>query len=52
MKGKEHGVLLDTIPTDCDIIIIPDAGSMQLEEQLKLNEQGKKSSHSRPSYRY
>ena len=41
-EGKEHGVLLDTIPTDCDIIIIPDAGSMQLEEQLKLNEQGKK----------
>lgn len=41
-EGKEHGVLLETIPEDCDFIVIPDAGSMQLEEQQKLNEQGKK----------
>ena len=40
-EGKEHGVLLEDIPEDCDYVIIPDAGSMQLEEQRILAEQGK-----------
>jgi single-stranded-DNA-specific exonuclease len=39
--GKEHGITLDTIPNDREVIIIPDAGSMQLEEQKILSEEGK-----------
>ena len=34
--GKEHGVILDTIPITADIIIIPDAGSNQFDEQEAL----------------
>ena len=30
--GKEHGIILDTIPEQVDIVIIPDAGSNQYEE--------------------
>ena len=40
--GKEHGILLDTIPIDADIIVIPDAGSMQFDEQEQLANQGRK----------
>lgn len=39
--GKEHGVILDTVPADCDYVILPDSGSMQLEEQETLAKQGK-----------
>ena len=40
--GKEHGIFLDTIPIDADYIIIPDAGSMQFDEQEELSRQGRK----------
>lgn len=40
-EGKEHGVLLRDVPQDAEYIIIPDAGSMQLEEQQALAEQDK-----------
>src|SRR5690606_8329401 len=28
-EGKQHGIILDTIPNDVDLVIIPDAGSNQ-----------------------
>ena len=40
--GKEHGIFLDTVPIDADVIVIPDAGSMQFDEQEKLSNQGRK----------
>lgn len=40
--GKEHGVILETVPEDAEVIIIPDAGSMQLEEQQILHDQDRK----------
>lgn len=39
--GKEHGIDLRDIPDDTDLIIVPDAGSSQKEEHLKLLEKGK-----------
>jgi single-stranded-DNA-specific exonuclease len=39
---KEHGVILDTIPIDADIIVIPDAGSMQIDEQEAISRSGRK----------
>lgn len=39
-SGKEHGVEMDKVG-DADIVIIPDAGSMQLDEQRQLAAQGK-----------
>lgn len=39
--GKEHGVILNTIPVWSDIIIIPDAGSNQIEEQYTLSDAGR-----------
>lgn len=41
-EGKQHGVILDTIPEDAEYIIIPDAGTMQIKEQQELSKQGKK----------
>lgn len=38
--NKEHGIVLDDIPEDIDLIIVPDAGSSQKEEHLKLLERG------------
>lgn len=38
--GKQHGIILDTIPKDVSLVIIPDAGSNQLEEHKALKEQG------------
>ncbi|MFE1562714.1 single-stranded-DNA-specific exonuclease RecJ [Bacillus velezensis] len=35
--GKEHGIFIDTIPDDVDLVIIPDAGSSQFEEHKALN---------------
>lgn len=40
--GKEHGVILNTIPIDADYVIIPDAGSMQFDEQEQLSNSGRK----------
>lgn len=31
-SGKEHGIILDTIPEETTLVIIPDAGSNQVEE--------------------
>ena len=39
--GKEHGVVLGTIPEDTKLIIIPDAGSNQYLEHKTLKEEGK-----------
>ena len=38
--GKEHGIILDTIPITSDYIIIPDAASVQFDEQKQLSEKG------------
>jgi len=40
-NGKEHGVLLNTIPADAKYIIVPDAGSNQINEQMELTRKGK-----------
>ena len=40
--GKEHGIELRDIPENTDLIIVPDAGSSQKEEHLKLLENGTK----------
>ena len=34
--GKEHGVILDTVPVYTDIVVIPDAGSNQVDEIYEL----------------
>ena len=34
--NKEHGIVLDDIPDDTSLIIVPDAGSTQVTEHLKL----------------
>lgn len=39
-KGKEHGVIVNTVPEDTDLIIIPDAGSNQVEEMAELYKNG------------
>ena len=38
--NKEHGIIVDTIPIDTDYVIIPDAGSMQFDEQEYMSERG------------
>lgn len=40
--GKEHGIILDTVPISADYIIIPDAGSVQFDEQKELSAKGYK----------
>lgn len=40
-EGKEHGIILDTIPMITDIVVIPDAGSNQLDEQEVMSNQGR-----------
>lgn len=40
-KEKEHGVIVDTVPEDCNLVFIPDAGSNQFEEQKQLIAKGK-----------
>lgn len=37
---KEHGVILDTIPVDADYVIVPDAGSNQIDEMEQLSAKG------------
>lgn len=39
-EGKQHGIFLDTIPNDVDLVVIPDAGSNQYEEHKALKERG------------
>lgn len=39
--GKEHGIILEDIPEDRNIIFVPDAGSNNHEEQKKLIAAGK-----------
>lgn len=39
-EGKEHGLIVDTIPNDVDIVFSPDAGSNQYEEHKQLKESG------------
>lgn len=40
-EGKEHGVILDTIPVWTDIVVVPDAGSNQLDEHEVMSNQGR-----------
>ena len=39
--GKEHGIILETIPESASLIIIPDAGSNQYLEHKSLKERDK-----------
>ena len=38
--GKQHGINLDVIPKDTKLLIIPDAGSNDFEQQINLWKQG------------
>lgn len=38
--GKEHGIILDTIPDDIKLVVIPDAGSSDYEQHRALREKG------------
>ncbi len=40
-NGKEHGIIPETVPSDCSVVIIPDAGSNQFDEQNLLASAGK-----------
>lgn len=40
--NKEHGIVLEDIPEDIDLLIVPDAGSSQKKEHLKLLNNGTK----------
>ena len=40
--GKQHGILIEEIPNDVDVIIVPDAGSSQYKEHMLLLEAGVK----------
>lgn len=37
-EGKQHGIIVDTVPNDIDLVIIPDAGSNQYQEHKQLKE--------------
>ena len=39
--GKEHGIVIEDIPLDADLIFVPDAGSNNYEEQKHFYELGK-----------
>jgi single-stranded-DNA-specific exonuclease len=39
--GKEHGVIVDTIPVETDIVVIPDAGSNQQDELEWISRSGR-----------
>lgn len=38
--GKEHGIILDTIPADAKLVIVPDAGSNDYEQHKVLHDRG------------
>lgn len=40
-EGKQHGIIMSTIPDECDFILVPDAGSNQAKEFEELAKQGK-----------
>lgn len=40
-EGKEHGVILDTIPVWTDIVVIPDAGSNEIDKHEIMSNQGR-----------
>ena len=40
-EEKQHGIELDKIPADAEVIIVPDAGSNQVKEVSELLSQGK-----------
>ena len=39
-EGKQHGIIIDTIPEGTQVVVIPDAGSMQVEELTILSQMG------------
>ncbi|WP_299831680.1 DHH family phosphoesterase [uncultured Metabacillus sp.] len=39
-NGKEHGVIVNEVPDDVDLVIIPDAGSNQYREHKQLKDKG------------
>jgi single-stranded-DNA-specific exonuclease len=39
-EGKQHGIIVDTVPDSVDLVIIPDAGSNQYKEHQALKEKG------------
>jgi len=39
--GKQHGIIVETVPDDCTLVVIPDAGSNQYKEHKELKEKGK-----------
>lgn len=39
-EGKQHGILIDTVPEDVKLVIAPDASSNDYEEHQKLKEKG------------
>lgn len=39
-EGKKHGIILDTIPQNIQLLIVPDAGSNDIEQCQKLKEKG------------
>ena len=38
--GKQHGIVLDTIPEDVQLVVVPDAGSNDYEQHKALKERG------------
>ncbi len=39
-EGKQHGVIVNEVPSDVNVVIIPDAGSNQYKEHQQLKERG------------
>lgn len=38
--GKQHGVVVDSVPEDIELVILPDSGSNQYEEHKELKRRG------------
>jgi single-stranded-DNA-specific exonuclease len=39
-EGKEHGIILDKVPSETNLVIVPDSGSNQYEIHSKLKKRG------------
>lgn len=39
-EGKQHGIMANTVPDEVKLVIIPDAGSNDIEEHKKLYDRG------------
>lgn len=39
-EGKQHGIIMDYIPADCGLVIVPDAGSNDFAQHKLLKERG------------